>query len=587
MSPILPAMLFDRNPQMNSDIGGKEGVRPGAGKPRRAFAFGATVAACAFLAGCTGEFYRKSADNEVYKILAQKRKRALNEEAPFTIQQPYGDPLAGLPRRRQFLIPPKEGDPAWSDPSNVLTIISLRKALEIGIQNSRAYQTQKETVYLAALGLTLQRHLWSPTFTSLMSGSAQSANGEETWVGDTQFGATELLATGADLTLNLSTSFLRYITGNNPMPQAQSTLTGTLLQPLWQGAGQEIAQENLTLAERGVIYAVRTFARYHRTFVVSIATGYYSVLEQRQVVRNEWENYQTLIEEHKETEMLAQAGRLPEFQVDEARQGELSAHDSWNQAEEQYKLLLDQLKYLLSLPTDSAVDVDDAELNALSEQGIIDPKLSEEAAVRQALALRLDLMNARDAVADAALEVHVAKNGLAPLVDLVFSGTAVSVQPARPGQFNLMQGTYSAGLNVGLPLDATAGRNTLRSSLIALDQAERAVADLTDNIKLQVRSDWITMQEAKQSYEIQRKSAELAQRRVKITMLLLLQAGRVTTLDLLDAQTAWHTAENALVTALVNHTNARLALWRDIETLSMDPAGHIEEKAVHGQSANE
>ena len=103
------------------------------------------------------------------------------------------------------------------------------------------------------------------------------------------------------------------------MPQAQSTLTGTLIQPLWQGAGQQIAQENLTLAERSVIYAVRTFERYHRTFVVSIATSYYSVLEQRQVVRNEWENYQTLIEEREETEMLARAGRLPEFQVAQAR----------------------------------------------------------------------------------------------------------------------------------------------------------------------------------------------------------------------------------------------------------------------------
>jgi outer membrane protein TolC len=569
---------------MNTNIGGKERVRPRAGNLRRTLAFGATALACALLAGCTGEHYRKSADNEVYKILAQKRKRALNEETPFTIQQPYGDPLAGLPRRPQFLIPPKEGDPAWSDPANLLTIISLRNAIEIGIRNCRAYQTQKETLYLAALALTLERHLWSPTFTSLMSGSVQSANGDESWVGNSQFGATELLATGADLTLNLSTSFLRYITGS-PSPRAQSALTGTLIQPLWQGAGQQIAQANLTLAERSVIYAVRTFSRFHRTFVVSIATSYYSVLEQRQVVRNEWNNYQTLIEERQETEMLAQAGRLPEFQVDQARQDELSAHDSWNQADEQYKLLLDQLKLSLSLPTDAPVDVDDAELAALSERGIIHPDLSAEAAVRQALALRLDLMNAEGAVADAALQVKVANNGLAPVVNLVFSGAAGSA-PTRMGQFNFMQGTYAAGLNVGLPLDETSQRNTLRSSLIALDQAERAVADLADDIKLQVRSDWITMQEAKQSYEIQRKSVELAQRRVESTMLLL-QAGRAITRDLLEAQTAWHDAENALVTALVNHTNARLALWRDIETLSVDSQGRIEEKAVHGQSANE
>ena len=569
---------------MNINIGGKEKVCPSLGHLRRMLAFGAMALACALLAGCTGEYYRKSADNEVYKILAQKRKRALNEETPFTIEQPHANPLAGLPKRRQFLIPPKEGDPAWSDPANLLTIISLREAVEIAIQNSRSYQSQKESLYLAALALTLERHRWSPTFASLMSGDVQSANGDESWVGNSQFGATQLLATGGDLTLNLSTAFLRFIT-NSPMPQAQSTLTGTLIQPLWRGAGQQIAQENLTQAERNVIYAVRTFARFHRTFAVSIATSYYSVLEQRQVVRNEWSNYQTLIEQRQETEMLAQAGRLPEFQVDQARQDELSAHDSWNQADQQYKLLLDQLKLSLSLPTDAPVDVDDAELAALSAQGIIHPAISAEAAVRQALALRLDLMNAQGAVADAARQVDLAENGLAPDVDLVLSGSANTAQ-TRMGQFNFMQGTYSAGMNVGLPLDRTPERNTLRSSLISLDQAERAAADLADNIKLQVRSDWVTMQEAKESYDIQRKSAELATRRVETT-LLLLQAGRAITRDLLDAQTSLHGAQNALVTALVNHTNARLALWRDIETLSVAAGGDIEEKAVHGQATED
>jgi outer membrane protein TolC len=569
---------------MNADIGDKESLCPRAGRLSRALGLGAMALACALLAGCTGEYYRKSADNDVYKILAQKRKRALNEDAPFTIQQPYGDPLAGLPKRRQFLIPPKEGDPAWSDPASLLTIISLRQSVEIAIQNSRAYQSQKESLYLSALALTLERHLWSPTFTSLMTGGAQTSNGDEAWVGNNQFGATQLLATGANLSLNLSTAFLRYIT-NSPMPQAQSTLTGTLIQPLWQGAGQQIAQENLTQAERNVIYAVRSFSRYHRTFVVSIATSYYSVLEQRQVVRNEWANYQTLIEERQETEMLARAGRLPEFQVDQARQDELSAHDSWNQADEQYKLVLDQLKYSLSLPTDAPVDVDDAELALVSERGIIHPNISAEAAVRQALALRLDLMNAQGAVADAARQVNVAKNGLAPIVNLVVSGSAGSTQ-TRMGQFNFMQGTYSAGMNVALPLDETAQRNTLRSSLIALDQAERSAADLADSIKLQVRSDWVTMQEAKESYEIQRKSVELAKRRVESTMLLL-QAGRAITRDLLESQTSLHDAQNALVTALVNHTNARLALWRDIETLSVAAGGEIEEKAVHGQAVDE
>jgi outer membrane protein TolC len=211
--------------------------------------------------------------------------------------------------------------------------------------------------------------------------------------------------------------------------------------------------------------------------------------------------------------------------------------------------------------------------------GIVNPKLTAENAVKQAVALRLDLLNQRDAVADAVRQVAVAANGLGPDVSLVAAASVPSPGTVnRPTNLRFEQGTYSAGANVNLPLVRTAERNTYRQALISLDQSRRSLILLEDNIKLNVRNEWRTLQERKESYDIQREGVTLAEHRVAGEVLLL-EAGRATARDLLDAQSSLLTAQNALITALVDHTVARLSLWRDVETLLVTPEGSLEEHA--------
>ena len=49
-------------------------------------------------------------------------------------------------------------------------------------------------------------------------------------------------------------------------------------------------------------------------------------------VGNAWQNHQSLMQARKKAEMQAQAGRLPEFEVDQNRQRELAAKDDWIRA---------------------------------------------------------------------------------------------------------------------------------------------------------------------------------------------------------------------------------------------------------------
>ncbi len=102
--------------------------------------------------------------------------------------------------------------------------------------------------------------------------------------------------------------------------------------PLLRGAGRHIAAEPLTQAERNVIYAIYEFERYKGVFAVQIAGEYLGVLRQLNQYQNAEENYRGLIASARRARRLADSGRLPEIQFDQAVQDELRARDRWIQA---------------------------------------------------------------------------------------------------------------------------------------------------------------------------------------------------------------------------------------------------------------
>jgi len=210
--------------------------------------------------------------------------------------------------------------------------------------------------------------------------------------------------------------------------------------------------------------------------------------------------------------------------------------------------------------------------------------MSAEDAIVLALKNRLDLKNSGDQVADAGRKIKVAENGLGGDVNLVFNSNTPSASNNRFLKLNGEGTNWSAGVDVNLPLDRLAERNTYRSSLISFGRAVRDYSLEIDNVKLSVRTDWRNLQQAKESYEIQKNSVELAKRRVESTTLLL-QAGRAETRDLLDAQSSLVNAQNALTAALINHLIARLQFFRDIETLTVDEKGVWHEEATNAEPA--
>ncbi|MCX7765437.1 MAG: TolC family protein [Candidatus Sumerlaeia bacterium] len=513
------------------------------------------------LAGCA-TYYKKSADAEVYSILKEKDKKVGGMPEDFSIDKKFNlhfDDISTTPPIR----------------------LSLVNALELATKNSREYQSRKERLYLTALALTLTRHEWDPLYSATASGEIKREAKLNSLSGVLSLGVRKMLATGADLSVSLTTNMFRYLDVLDPQKSAQSVITATLTQPLLKGAGKKVAMENLTQEERDVIYAIREFVRFRKTFSVNIAKSYFRILKQKDQVNNVGNNYQSLKLERERAELMAQAGRLPEFQVDQTRQNELRARDQWIRATQTYKNLLDEFKLDLGLPADLNIELDPREMEKLTLKGIESLKISETEAIASALDRRLDLKNVREQVEDARRKIAVAKNALLPRLDAKFkydNTTQQTQNPIKPLKFTDENDAYSGGLSLELPLDRKAARNNYRQALINYEVAKRKLTEQIDRTKLEVRNAIRNLEQAEQSYQIQKNSLSLAERRVESTSLLQ-QAGRASTRDVLDARDALLEAQNAVTSALVDHYYACLDLYLAMEAIKIDDNGiwHIEQ----------
>jgi len=500
-----------------------------------------------YLAGCSAQHYRESADREVYRILAEKK---------------------GPGPAVSFDIKPKS-PPVF--PPGEIKEVGLQEVLQLAALHSREYQNQKENLYLQALSLTAQRHLYHPRFGAGVSADWTSTAGTEQVNASGDLSLIQWLADGAQVTLNLGTDFLRYLTGD-PQESLGSLLSLNFLQPIFRGAGRRIARENLTQSERDVVYAIRSFLHYQRTFSVKITTNYYQLLEQKMVLSNEENNYQQLVANRQRSEMLGEAGRLPLFQVDQARQDELKAYERMITARTIYQEEVDQFKVLLGLPANAAIRFSDKEAEELTVRALPVLQLDLAQALEISLQKRLDLMSALDAVEDAGRKVAVSRDNLR--ADLSFIGTAGVATPDDGAvlKFNLDEVDYSAGLKLDLPVDRLTERNSYRQSLINLERSRRNLSLVQDSVSLGIRTAWRNLEQARQSYKNQQASLELARRRVESTNMLL-DAGRASQRDLLEAQSASLQARNSLLAATVDYLSADLSFLRDAEMLEIGSNG--------------
>jgi len=510
-------------------------------------------------AGCSPEHYKAEADKEVYQIIDGKWKDDFGQKANYRISD----------------VVPSPNDIQVDKVVPASRVISLAEAVGTATGRNREYQQQKEQLYLTALDLTLARHRFARQWFGTIDASFLRDSQDRSVSYNASTGFNQLLADGAMVSASIALDWAQFLTGD-PRTTMRSFLSAQVTQPLLRGSGRKIVQENLTQAERSALYQIRSFNRYRQSFVVSTIDAYYRVLQRKDEVTNAENDYKSRVDSRERVAMEAQAGRKPPFEVDQAKQSELTARDNLLRSQQRYEFQLDDFKIMLSLPTDAEVVLDQNELDVLRETGVTDPNYTREAAVETALAQRLDLANSRDAVDDAERKVVVAADNLGAELNLIGSANVISPGTTEYRRLEFQRGTYTLGLEADLPFERKAERNAYRESVITLTQRQREHENYVDQVKLGVRDAYRTLREEAESYRTQQISLDLAKERVQSTTMLL-QAGRVTTRDWLDSQDALLRAQNSLTAALVAHAVTKLSFFRDIGILQVRPDGMCEQ----------
>jgi outer membrane protein TolC len=520
------------------------------------------VVTATLLSACTVAHYRRAADKETYAIIQEAEQKVFGHTNAFSIATPYSG-------RRPEDIPPSE---LIEDRTRTnRRVLSLSETLDLAVENSREYQAQKEQLYLTALTLTGARYQFTPIFfansTAQLDGVGSSSldGGVHNHVGLNQ-----LFRTGGQLGVSVANDLLRYFVGKpagSPRNSAIDTITVNLAQPLLQGFGRNNPTvENLTQAERNVVYAIRSFSQYQKQFDMNVVNDYFNLLSLKATVRNNYTNYLRRVDLTKYTAARA-VDRVREADVEDARTAELAARIGYINSVASYLDALDSLKLRLGVPLTEALFLNDADLRDLERAGLIPVPLTTEAAFRLAVKENLDLLNAIDRFEDSKRKVRIAADQLRPTVNLLANASVASEPPDDYVHFDPNQIRYEAGLSLDNVVDKLPARNNYRATVISFESQLRSLVASLDGLRDRIDHGFRGVEQERQNYLNRQASLDVAARRVDMNQTLL-EAGRAQVRDLREAQDALIAAQNQVTDSMVSYLAARLQLLFDIGVLN-------------------
>ncbi len=191
----------------------------------------------------------------------------------FTIENPQWLSKYGLTPE---MMNPTTGDYTGRLPT--LEKLSLADCVELSQIHSRELQTQIESLYLSSLSVSFQRFQFNVRYLNT-KGAKPTAGINNTFLpfrsgsstGSSNIGVSKLLPAGGQIAAELSNNTIWLFSGQHQTHSA-SVLSYSLIQPLLLGAGRNVAMENLTQAERNLLYQARSLSRFRQTLFTNVVS---------------------------------------------------------------------------------------------------------------------------------------------------------------------------------------------------------------------------------------------------------------------------------------------------------------------------
>jgi hypothetical protein len=266
---------------------------------------------CGLSTGCQRAHYRIQAEDAVYDVVAgatanprfeipdytidiDSRSRLFDPTDPDFPPMTPDDPDA---HRLMECVDGHRGWPHWQDDGELPDVeasdyrawlpyaddgtvrVDLVGAIDLARLHSRDYQAQKETLFLSALDVTAERFRFDAQFFAgnstqyIGTGAVRNGGTSSSLLStNSNIQMQKAFTAGGTLLVGLANSVIWQFSGQG------STFNGSLAnvafsQPLLQFAGRPRIMEELTRAERNLLYNVRQYDRFQQGFYLDVTAG--------------------------------------------------------------------------------------------------------------------------------------------------------------------------------------------------------------------------------------------------------------------------------------------------------------------------
>jgi outer membrane protein TolC len=568
-----------------------------------------TAALCAPSGGCR-QLVRNT-DRDVATLIQQRQREALGHRqwaslgnaeqppdrpdraaydrnpSPTTTEVPEGFESTEEPSQPDAFptTAPQTGDVPEQQPSRFReTVFTLTDALAYAQRHRREYQTAKEDLYLAALALTLEHHLWTPQFAASLRGVYGNFGEVTDFDQATRFVAdlsvAQRLPYGGEFTAAAVSTLIRDVKRNITASEGSSIALGLDI-PFLRGAGH-VAQENLVQLERSLTYAVRRFERFRRQQLVDVTQRYLNLLRVKQSVTDAITSLRSAENLHERALEYQKRGMADVLDTGRAEEQMLSERNRVASQREAFRAAADQFKIAIGMLVAEPVGLDDLETIESIEQQVEEGKYpllrvssaaqEAEHAVSVATQYRLDVLTRRDQIDDAKRGVAIAKNALLPDLDWTSSLTFdTDPEHYKLGAFEHARATWRTEVMLSMN-DRFRERNAYRSSLIDVRRAQRSHTDQLERVRADVLSAINQIRLQGLTLGIQQRRLDVAENN-RAHAEYLFEKGRASNREYVEAQNEYIGAQNSLNSAKTSRWTALLNFRLATGTLRVDEDG--------------
>lgn len=318
-----------------------------------------------------------------------------------------------------------------------------------------------------------------------------------------------------------------------------------LTYPLYTGGKVEGTIEKAKLGSK---VAELGITKTQQQVKLDATTGYYSILQTRNIVKLSEESLDRLNAHLKNVEAQYGAGTVAKSDVLRSEVEKAKAEQSLIKANNSYELAVSSLNNVIGMPLDTKIAVKEELKYAKYDKTLED-------CIKVALADRPDLEQAATSVDMAKADIKVAKSGNKLTINAVASEKWSDKD--FPGTDN---NTWSIGISANYNLfDSGLTRSKVRGTETTLDKAATQLLQARDAAQLEVRQAYLNMQEAEKRIETSQVAVVKAEEDYKIAQVRY-SAGVGTNLDVMDSQVALTSAKTDYVQALYDYNTSRAKL---------------------------